>query len=116
MSLDRSLKTHGGMARARSVLPRAERIARMVDEEKFDPEKNSPLGLPKTRVRHSKAGTKAKKAAAEAVEGAVPAEGAAPAAAAPAAEGKPAAKAAAKPGAAKPAAKAAAKPGGKKEK
>ena len=62
MSLDRTLKTHGGLARKRSVLTRAERIARLVDEGKFDPEKDSPMGLPKLKVRHSKVGTKTKKA------------------------------------------------------
>ena len=62
MSLDRTLKTHGGLARKRSVLTRAERIARLTDEGKFDPEKDSPMGLPKLKVRHSKVGTKTKKA------------------------------------------------------
>ncbi len=62
MSLDRTLKTHGGLTKTRSVLTRAERIARMVDDDKFDMEEDSPLGLPKTKVRHSKAGTKTKKA------------------------------------------------------
>ena len=62
MTLDRTLKQHGGLVRMRSVLTRAERIARLIDEEKFDPEADSPLGLPKTRVRHSRAGTKTKKA------------------------------------------------------
>ena len=61
MSLDRTLKTHGGMLRARSVLTRAERIERLADEGKFDPEGDSPLGLPKVRVRTSKAGIKTKK-------------------------------------------------------
>lgn len=62
MTMDPTLKTHGGMTKLRSVLTRAERIARLVDEGKFDPEADSPLGLPKTKVRHSKAGTKTKKA------------------------------------------------------
>jgi small basic protein (TIGR04137 family) len=62
MSLDRTLKTHGGLVRKRSVLTRAERIARLTDEGKFDPEKDSPVGLPKLKVRHSKVGTKTKKA------------------------------------------------------
>ncbi len=65
MTMDRTLKLHGGLLRARSVLRRAERIQRLVDEGKFDPESDSPLGLPKTKIRHSKAGTKSKKAAAE---------------------------------------------------
>jgi len=44
----------------------------LTEEGKFDPEKDSPFGLAKTRIRHSKAGTKSKKAAAEepAAEGA----------------------------------------------
>ena len=72
MSMDRTLRARGGLAKTRSVLTRAERIARLVDEEKFDPETGRPFGLPKTKVRHSKAGTKSKKAEekpAEAVEG-----------------------------------------------
>lgn len=77
MSLDRTLKTSGGLSKTRSVLKRAERIARMVDEDKFDMEEGSPLGLPKARVRHSKAGTKIKKAEETPAEGAE--EGAAPA-------------------------------------
>lgn len=70
MTLDRTLKQHGGLVRARSVLTRAERIARLIDEEKFDPESDSPLGLPKTRVKHSRAGMKSKKAEPLAEEGA----------------------------------------------
>ncbi|MHC4294338.1 MAG: small basic protein [Planctomycetota bacterium] len=62
MTVDRTLKVSGGLLRARSVLTRAERIAQLADEGKFDPEADSPLGLPKVRVRHSKAGTKTKKA------------------------------------------------------
>ena len=65
MTMDRTLKTHGGLVRARSVLTRAERIASLIDEDKFDPDQDSPLGLPKVRVRRSKAGTKAKKAVEE---------------------------------------------------
>lgn len=62
MSMDRSLKTHGGLTKSRSVLRRDERIAHLIDEGKFDPEKDSPFALPKIKVRHSKAGTKTKKA------------------------------------------------------
>ena len=75
MTMDRTLKVHGGLTRARSVLTRAERIQRMVDDDKFDPEKDCPLGLPKTKVRHSRAGMKAKKTEEPAAEGAA-AEGA----------------------------------------
>ena len=110
MSMDRSLKLSGGLVRQRSVLSRDERIAQMMEEGKFDPAKDSPMGLPKLRIRHSKAGTKSKKAAEEVpAEGAAaPAEGAAPAEAAKETKaGKPAAKEARAPAAkeAKPAAK-----------
>ena len=63
MTMDRTLKLHGGLLRTRSVLRRAERIQRLIEEGKFDPQADSPLGLPKTKVRHSKAGTKTKKVA-----------------------------------------------------
>jgi small basic protein (TIGR04137 family) len=81
MSLDRTLKIHGAMARTRSVLTRAERIERLMEEGDFDPEEDDPFGLPKMKVRHSKAGKKTKKEkpeeeAAEAVgEGGEAAEG-----------------------------------------
>ncbi len=65
MSIDRTLKVHGGLKGVRSVLTRAERIAMMTEEGKFDPDKDSPIGLQKTKVRQSKAGSKSKKAAAE---------------------------------------------------
>ncbi|HOD79771.1 MAG: hypothetical protein BWX88_02177 [Planctomycetes bacterium ADurb.Bin126] len=88
MTMDRSLKSAGSLAGTRSVLTRAERIARLKDEGKFDPQTNSPLGLPKTKVRHSKAGSKAKKAAEEAAPAAGEAGAAkAEAPAAPAAKG-----------------------------
>jgi small basic protein (TIGR04137 family) len=63
MSLDRTLKLKGGLRGSRSVLSRAERIAQLATEGKFDPEKDNPLGLPKVKVRHSRAGSKAKKEA-----------------------------------------------------
>lgn len=86
MSLDRTLKIKSGLRGSRSVLTRAERIAFLTDEGKFDPEEDSPLGLPKVKVRHSKAGTKTKKAEeVPAVEGA---EGAEVAQAAEGTEGK----------------------------
>jgi len=50
MSLDRSLKTGGTLAARRSVLKRAERIAKMIEDKKFDPKKDKALGLPKTLV------------------------------------------------------------------
>lgn len=85
MTMDRTLKTHGGLLRARSVLTRAERIAMLTEEGQFDPDADSPMGLPKVRVRISRAGTKSKKAVeevpAEGAEGAEGAEAAAEAAA-----------------------------------
>jgi len=76
MSMDRTLKAHGGLVRGRSVLTRAERIANLTEDGKFDPENDSPFALPKVRVHHSRAGTKSKKAAAPGEE-AAPVEGAA---------------------------------------
>ena len=52
MSLDRSLKTSGKLAGKRSVLTRAERIEKMVENRKLDPKKDSALGLPKTLVNN----------------------------------------------------------------
>jgi small basic protein (TIGR04137 family) len=54
MSLDRSLKTGGGLAAKRSVLKRSERIAKMIEDKKFDTKKGRPLGLPKTLVAKTK--------------------------------------------------------------
>lgn len=50
MSLDRSLKTGGGLSAKRSVMTRGERIAKMKEDKKFDPKTGKPLGLPKTLV------------------------------------------------------------------
>jgi small basic protein (TIGR04137 family) len=108
MTIDKSLKVKSGAIKNRNVLTRAERIAKLLETERWK-EGNSVLGLPKVRVQ--KLALKKKKKAAKAEEGAEgAAAGTAPAAgaAAPAAGAKPAAgAAAAKPaaGAAKPAAK-----------
>lgn len=51
MSLDRSLKGKTTMGANRSVLTRAERLAKLVADKKLDPVKDSKaLGLAKTRV------------------------------------------------------------------
>ena len=55
MSLDRSLKTGGKLSSKRSVLRREERIAKMVEDKKFDPKTGKPLGLPKTLTGKGKA-------------------------------------------------------------
>jgi small basic protein (TIGR04137 family) len=97
MTLDKSLRSASGLTGKRAVLSRAERIKLLTEEGKFDPKANCPMGLPKTKVRHSKAGSKAKKAEEPAAEGAAPAAEGAAAAAAPAGAAKaPAAKAPAK--------------------
>ena len=49
MTIDRSLKRKGRLARSRNVLTRDERILQMQVEEKWV-EGRSPLGIPKTRV------------------------------------------------------------------
>ena len=53
MSVDRSLKMKGSLVRHRNVLTRAERVSKLVDDEKFDMDSDSPIGLPK--VAHRKA-------------------------------------------------------------
>ena len=92
MSLHRSLKTKSGaLNQHRNVLTRAERIAKLTQEERFSPEKNTALGLVKVRSIKVAAGKKPKKAE-EAAAGAAGAAGAkAPAgkAAAPAAKAAP---------------------------
>ena len=87
MSMDRSLKTKGSLVRHRNVLNRAERIKRLTEEEKFDPKKSRPTGLPKVANRKLNVGGKSKKAAEGEGEG-----DAAAAAAKPAAKAAPAKK------------------------
>ena len=94
MSLHRSLKTKSGaLNQHRNVLTRAERIAKLKEEERFDTSKGA-LGLVKVRSIKVAAGKKPKKAEAEGAEGAKPAAGGKPAAGA-AKAAAPAAKAAA---------------------
>ena len=69
MSLDRSLKTQGSLARHRNVLTRAERIQILSDQDRFDAEKDSPIGLPKVAHRKVVVGGKEKKKGPEAEEG-----------------------------------------------
>jgi small basic protein (TIGR04137 family) len=76
MTVDRSLKRKGKLVRARNVLTRDERIAKLRENEIWQ-EGRSPLGLPKVRVQKAALGKKKKKKAASATPGA-----AAPAAAA----------------------------------
>ena len=50
MSLDRSLKTSGNLSAKRSVMTRAERVAKLVSDKKFDSKNSKVLGLAKTLV------------------------------------------------------------------
>jgi small basic protein (TIGR04137 family) len=49
MTMDKSLRVRAGMARSRSVLTRAERLARLQEADRWE-QGDSPLGLPKVRV------------------------------------------------------------------
>ncbi len=49
MTMDKSLKMRRGMARARSVLSRAERLERLKATDRWT-EDQPPVGLPKVRV------------------------------------------------------------------
>jgi small basic protein (TIGR04137 family) len=63
MSLHRSLKTKpGALNQHRNVLTRAERIARLTAQNRFDPDVSSPLGLGKVTNRAAAAGKKKKAA------------------------------------------------------
>jgi small basic protein (TIGR04137 family) len=86
MTMDKSLRVRSGMARARSVLSRAERIERLKSSDRWK-EGDSPLGLAKVRV-YKLAIKKKKKKAKEEEEGAETATAAAPAAGGKAAGGK----------------------------
>ncbi|MFM7184404.1 MAG: small basic protein [Planctomycetota bacterium] len=87
MTMDKSLRVRKGSSSARGVLSRAERIAKLKEQERWT-EGRSPLGLPKVRVQ--KLSMKKKKAKKdEAAEGAAAAK---PGAAASGAAAKPAAK------------------------
>jgi len=64
VSLDKSLRSKGRLARTRSVLTRDERIKQMKSNDKWV-EGQSPLGLPKTRIVRLVVGKKKKKKTAE---------------------------------------------------
>ncbi|MCA9267040.1 MAG: small basic protein [Planctomycetales bacterium] len=50
MTIDKTLQVGQGMARARSVLTRAERLEKLKEQERWSEDK-SVFGLPKVRVR-----------------------------------------------------------------
>ena len=95
MTIDKSLRVKRGATRNRSVLTRVERIARLTEADAWK-EGDSPLGLPKVRVRKLTMKKKKKKKEEEGAEGtaaAAPAAAGAKAGGAKAAAGKaPAAK------------------------
>ena len=64
MTIDKSLKRKGRLARIRSVLSRDERIAQMQADERWA-DGTSPFGLPKLRVIRLVVGKMKKKKAAE---------------------------------------------------
>jgi small basic protein (TIGR04137 family) len=79
MTMDKSLKMRRGLARARSVLNRAERIQRLKSADRWQ-EGNSPFGLAKVRVyKLAMKKKKKKKEEEEGAEGTAAAAGAAPA-------------------------------------
>jgi len=49
MSVDRSLKTAGSLDAKRSVMTRAERVAKLADDKRIDPKQDGALRLPKTK-------------------------------------------------------------------
>lgn len=73
MSIDKSLKIGNRLARPRSVLTRAERLAELEEGERWK-KGDSIYGLPKVRVKSAKKRPKTPKAA-EAAETAPGAEG-----------------------------------------
>lgn len=65
MSLDSSLKIGGSVTGHRTVLTRAERIAKLAAAGEFDKKDGDPLGLRKVTNRKVVAGKKKKKDAEE---------------------------------------------------
>lgn len=60
MSVDKSLKGGGRLARSRNVLKRAERIEKLMEQDRWIDDQ-SPYGLPKVRVYKLAVGKKKKK-------------------------------------------------------
>ena len=61
MSIDTSLKSSGNLSQHRNVLTRAERIAKLTADGRFDSEEATPTGLPKVANRKVVTGKKTKK-------------------------------------------------------
>jgi len=81
MSIDRSLRLRSSLERHRNVLSRAERVARLIEQDRWS-EQASALHLPKIAHRKGKAGKKKAKAETAATEAAAATPGTAPATAA----------------------------------
>ena len=62
MSIDKSLRGGGRLARSRNVLKRAERIEKLQEQDRWI-DSQSPFGLPKVRVYKVVVGKKKKKKA-----------------------------------------------------
>lgn len=60
VTIHQSLRRRGRLVRSRNVLKRAERVAQLKTEDRWE-EGNSPLGLPKVRVVKMALGKKKKK-------------------------------------------------------
>ena len=91
MTVDKSLRTRKGIIRARNVLTRAERIEKLMQQDRWNGE-DSPCGLPKVRVYRVVVKKKKKKKGEEEGADAAATVAKSPAAKAPAAKA-PAAKA-----------------------
>lgn len=68
MSIDKSLKIKAGSVRQRNVLTRAERLAKLIETDRWQ-EGDSILGLPKVRVQKLSLKKKKKVKAKEEEEG-----------------------------------------------
>ena len=66
MTMDRSLKTSGGLDQHRNVLTRAERIEKLVEQERLNMDEDDPLSLPKVANRKLVTAKKTAKKEAEA--------------------------------------------------
>ncbi|MFH1420084.1 MAG: small basic protein [Planctomycetota bacterium] len=69
MSMDRSLRSKSSLSRHRNVLTRTERIENLIENEKFTPSEDRPVGLPKVAHRKVPVGGKTKKKEAKEGEG-----------------------------------------------
>jgi small basic protein (TIGR04137 family) len=87
MSIDRSLRLKSSLERHRNVLSRAERVAHLVEQDRWG-DRTSALNLPKIAHRKAKAAKKKPKVEAAATAEAAAAAPGAPAAAPAAAETK----------------------------